>query len=319
VRIRLAIPDGAVDDRTIGAALEAATVANSGLAARGQLPDMLKALQRKAFRWQPERFADGEHFDLAPTVLSRGWGDCDDLAPWLAAQLRATGQDAKAIAYKSGPGRWHAVVELADGKILDPSQWAGMPKLRRGKDGHGISGLSYTPLATPPQESLALLPHGDGWGARADAVLDEEKHVSSAAWDRDALRALEKALAGFLAYKEGVQGEICGEDDEIGSFLEDLASAAIPIAAAAIPGGSLIAPALQSVLPSLTSSVTQAVSPGGAQQVEPAPAPRRGEYAPGRAPARGSRASSRIPEARAGRGEGYVNFTPGGGPIIVRF
>ncbi|WP_230685800.1 hypothetical protein, partial [Streptococcus pneumoniae] len=90
---RLAIPDGQINDKILGAALEVAAIANQGLAARGQLPDIFKALENRSFRWKPERFTDGEHFDLAPTVLARGWGDCDDLAPWLAAVLRGQGHE----------------------------------------------------------------------------------------------------------------------------------------------------------------------------------------------------------------------------------
>lgn len=318
MRIRLALPDNLADERTIGAALEATTVANEGLAARGELPDLFKSLERGAIKWQPERFTDGEHFDLAPEVVRRGWGDCDDLAPWLAAQLRHLGNECRATAYKSGPQRWHAVVELRDGKILDPSQWAGMPKPRKGRDGHGVSGAPYSPLAYSPNEALALVPHGGGWGARADAILDDDKHVSSAAWDRRAIKALEKALAGFLAYKEGAQGGVVGEDSEVGSFLSDLVSTVVPIAAAAVPGGSLVEPALKALGP-LASSVLDSTKPGAApQQVVVPPMPRR-RYPEGAAPAAPSYAQNKFPPAYPGRGEGYVNFTPGGGPIIVRF
>lgn len=44
-------------------------------------------------------FADGrtqkiEEFASLPIVLARGWGDCDDLAPWRTAELRARGERA---------------------------------------------------------------------------------------------------------------------------------------------------------------------------------------------------------------------------------
>lgn len=35
-----------------------------------------------------------EHFDAIPVVLKRGWGDCDDLAPWRCAELRKQGKRA---------------------------------------------------------------------------------------------------------------------------------------------------------------------------------------------------------------------------------
>ena len=51
--------------------------------------------------------------------------DCDDLAPWRAAELQLAGINAKAIAMRSSIG-WHIVVELPDGRIEDPSKHLGM-------------------------------------------------------------------------------------------------------------------------------------------------------------------------------------------------
>lgn len=72
-----------------------------------------------------------EAFLCIPGVLMRGWGDCDDLACWLAAELRYTGRDPGAKVYvrksRSGvPGRFHAVVKTSNGTILDPSLKLGM-------------------------------------------------------------------------------------------------------------------------------------------------------------------------------------------------
>ena len=44
-------------------------------------------------------FADGtqsvvEEFASLPVVIARGWGDCDDLAPWRCAELRNRGEKA---------------------------------------------------------------------------------------------------------------------------------------------------------------------------------------------------------------------------------
>jgi hypothetical protein len=145
----------------------------------GEVPLFRDAVDR--VRWKPEPPGD-ECFDHAKVVLGRGWGDCDDLAPWHAASLRVTGEDpeAKAIVKRSGPQRWHAVVQRGDGSIDDPSREAGM-----GQHGRGVMGAKL-PLMMPPggaavvggtfqiRPQLALRPVRDrsgsveAWQARAD-------------------------------------------------------------------------------------------------------------------------------------------------------
>ena len=63
-----------------------------------------------------------------PYLLAAGVGDCEDLAAARASELRVCGEDpgARAIAYKSGPRMWHAVVLRGDGTIEDPSLILGM-------------------------------------------------------------------------------------------------------------------------------------------------------------------------------------------------
>jgi hypothetical protein len=125
VKIRVTIPTEP-DEQTLGVALEAATRYAQADIASGDIPPLERAIA-DGLRWRPEPPGE-ESFDPPSTVISRGWGDCDDLAPWLAAELRESGQDpnARAIAVRSGPDTWHAVVE-SRGEILDPSLWAGMP------------------------------------------------------------------------------------------------------------------------------------------------------------------------------------------------
>lgn len=69
-----------------------------------------------------------EEWSTIPDVLSRGYGDCEDLAAWGAAELRMKGIDARPIAYQSGPHTWHAVIELPDGRRIDPSKKLGMKR-----------------------------------------------------------------------------------------------------------------------------------------------------------------------------------------------
>jgi hypothetical protein len=67
-----------------------------------------------------------EEFVTAHEVVRRGIGDCDDLGPFLAAQLRLQGEPAQAFARPS-PAGWHVIVRRGDGSIEDPSAKLGMP------------------------------------------------------------------------------------------------------------------------------------------------------------------------------------------------
>lgn len=67
-----------------------------------------------------------EQFCTAPAVLAQGWGDCDDLAPWLSAELSLRGRPALPLVRRVGPRTWHVVVQCADGEIMDPSRVLGM-------------------------------------------------------------------------------------------------------------------------------------------------------------------------------------------------
>jgi hypothetical protein len=81
-------------------------------------------------RYQPEP-EDGmpEEFAAIPKILSRGWGDCDDLAPWRVAELQEAGEAARIrITWRRPGGRrlYHVLVRRADGRIEDPSRLLGM-------------------------------------------------------------------------------------------------------------------------------------------------------------------------------------------------
>ena len=67
-----------------------------------------------------------EEWLTAHESYARGWGDCDDLGPWRAAELRTQGELAQAIPRRSPVG-WHIVVRRGDGTIEDPSARLGMP------------------------------------------------------------------------------------------------------------------------------------------------------------------------------------------------
>ena len=181
MRVRIAVPEEQVDPPVIDAALEAVTRLDETQIHNGDVPTFADALNNgRGIKWKPEPPGD-EHFDHATTVLGRGWGDCDDLAPWHAASLRATGEDPGAIArvVPSGPHTFHAIVQRSDGQIDDPSIAAGMKAKRSGK----INGETIEIWACDPHDgrmytgSLAptvapLLPHcGPSWAVRANPTV----------------------------------------------------------------------------------------------------------------------------------------------------
>lgn len=79
--------------------------------------------------WRPEP-KGSEEWCFPHEVLERGWGDCEDMAIWLAAGYRNYGTPCRVVLVKTGRGRWHAVVEFEDGEIEDPSEYL-KPKGRR--------------------------------------------------------------------------------------------------------------------------------------------------------------------------------------------
>ena len=58
-------------------------------------------------------------------VKRQGYGDCEDLASWRAAELNLAGERARAVPVRTRSG-WHIVVRRADGTIEDPSAKLGM-------------------------------------------------------------------------------------------------------------------------------------------------------------------------------------------------
>ncbi len=69
-----------------------------------------------------------ERFVAIPLVIAEGFGDCDDLAPWRAAELRVRFGQPRARAYPiRSPGiGWHILVRRNDGTKEDPSKLLGM-------------------------------------------------------------------------------------------------------------------------------------------------------------------------------------------------
>ncbi len=62
----------------------------------GKVP-LIPPLYRSGVRYREEpQNWELEHFDTIPAMIGRRWGDCDDLGPWLAAELIFTRQDPRA-------------------------------------------------------------------------------------------------------------------------------------------------------------------------------------------------------------------------------
>lgn len=207
MRIRLAIPDHLVTPEALEAALEATALASEQAIRNGEVPPLQDAISR-GVRWREEPFTDGEHFDLPAQVLGRGWGDCDDLAPWLAGELRATGEDPGAIprVYQTGANRWHVVVQTSSGEVLDPSRWAGMGR-RKSVAGcsNGVCGRTARPFARPGSGAIALMPRYGSYWARADVPYpDSDAHLASHARARTPELALERAVSGAIACADGL-------------------------------------------------------------------------------------------------------------------
>ena len=207
MRVRVAIPDELLDASTIDSLLEATTRAGTRQILAGQAPDIRAALKR-GVKWKPEPFLDGEHFDLPAVTARRGWGDCDDLGPWGAASLRASGEDpgARSRAVRSGPNRWHAVTQLSDGRIVDFSRAAGMRRRARVSglaDEPGVRAPAARPMALPGDAAIAVKRDGQGlWWCRCDLPWGTG-HLASAAPARAPDDAVRRAVQGALWSSDG--------------------------------------------------------------------------------------------------------------------
>lgn len=253
MRIRLSIPDRLVTPEALEAALEATSLANEQAIIRGEVPPLTEAI-KKGVRWKPEPFLDGEHFDLAHQVTARNWGDCDDLAPWLTGELRATGEDpgARSRVYKSNKDTWHVVTETSDGEILDPSRWAGMGK-RSAPSVSGIHAITARPFARIGEGALCCVPHKGQYWSRVDLPFPETAgHIASHSRAHTPEEALYRAVAGAIACGEEIDSELVErarmmgalllgdidsmEGDEIGSFFGKLLKKAASFGTQFIPG-----------------------------------------------------------------------------------
>lgn len=87
-------------------------------------PDLFRSGVR--YRREPDGL---EEWKSVPYVIAQGYGDCEDLACWLAAQERVRGVLAEPHFYFRQIGNlsmYHIVTKYPDGRIVDPSALLGM-------------------------------------------------------------------------------------------------------------------------------------------------------------------------------------------------
>jgi hypothetical protein len=215
------VPEEFVSAEVLAPALETVTRMNQRLIRQGKVPHAEKAIAA-GVRWREEPPNTPESFDHAGLVMARGWGDCDDLAPYMAASMRESGEDPKASAtmFKSGPGRWHAVVRRGDGSERDPSVEAGMGKISGGP--FGIGAAVVAPMFAPPcvvggcaRPAVAIrrvvsAKGNVGYDARCDLPYDRSDYALSASQrHKSAVDALCGAILGAC-----VVGQASGNVDE---------------------------------------------------------------------------------------------------------
>ena len=106
---------------SINAALQGLVALNKSQMRSGKIPP----LYQSGIRYRRDA---GETWDSCQVCLRRGYGDCEDLAAYRAAELQCAGIPARAVVMRSStPGvAWHCVVRLPGGRIEDPSRKLGM-------------------------------------------------------------------------------------------------------------------------------------------------------------------------------------------------
>jgi hypothetical protein len=126
VQVTIAIP---AQVSAITAMLEGLTALNFMILSALRHPPKLYTSGVRYRAEQPGR----ERWLRVDEVLKLGYGDCEDLATWRAAELRLfLGVPARAGAYRSGKKRFHSIVIYPDGTIEDPSRRLGMRRKPNG-------------------------------------------------------------------------------------------------------------------------------------------------------------------------------------------
>lgn len=100
--------------------LDALTRTNRAFLSSGKYPPLLESGVR--YRREPRGM---EIWSPVPVVLSRGYGDCEDLACWYAAETAGTPHIIQRRR-RGGGLLFHIVTRLPDDRLIDPSKILGM-------------------------------------------------------------------------------------------------------------------------------------------------------------------------------------------------
>lgn len=107
------------------------------------------------YKSQPAGF---ERFAPIPLILAAGSGDCDQLAPWRAAELRVRhGIKALPEVRQFGDRLFHVYVRLPNGKAEDPSAHLGMKVPEKlAAAGRALLRKQHAPLAPIAAAGVAV-------------------------------------------------------------------------------------------------------------------------------------------------------------------
>lgn len=206
----------------MGGALKALNVPPSAATYSAALGGLV-GVDEEILRQNPELplvYASGVKYKLPPHRVWRypneiardGWGDCEGLACWRAAELHVTGADpnAEVVAYRSGPKRFHAIVVRGDGWVEDPSIVCGMKEspgmpwtirdiVERERNWPRVAGCVVGAIDDAFNDaflpSLKVVQHGDGFTGvlRLPAADGARELIANTSLSPNAASALKKS------------------------------------------------------------------------------------------------------------------------------
>lgn len=119
MHVRCEIPIDEVGAYSIRELLDALATIWARYLAKHPLP----GLYSSGIRFQKEPNAGQyEDWKTPHQTLEDGWGDCDDLVIYRAAELRASGERASVVVMRrKGTSKFHVLIRRGNGQLEDPS------------------------------------------------------------------------------------------------------------------------------------------------------------------------------------------------------
>jgi hypothetical protein len=128
VQIYVSVPLNSLEDIQLAANL--AHARNVELMRRYGVPPLYESGVRYAREPRAPMAPPEERFDDPWVCMARGWGDCDDLAPWRSAEREVSEGLAPGVVYPvvvpTSTGAHVLVYDARDGSFEDPSRNLGM-------------------------------------------------------------------------------------------------------------------------------------------------------------------------------------------------